>query len=89
MVRAAGANNKTSCCMKKGGKKVTRVAVNGQQRQNVQKEAHARSSAREREKREREGVFNSPNKCRKCEAVSEKKPRWTEKRLQYDLFREA
>lgn len=34
-------------------------------------------------------AFNLPNKCRKCEAVSQKKPRWTEKRLQYDLFREA
>lgn len=34
-------------------------------------------------------VYNSPDKCRKCEAVSQKKPRWTEKRLQYDLFREA
>lgn len=74
------ANNKTSCCMKKGGEKVTRIALN---KHNKPAGARARSSAWWCE------VFNLPNKCRKFEAVSEKKPRWTEKRLQYDLFREA
>lgn len=65
---------------KKEEKKVTRVVLN---KHNKPAEAHARSSAWW------QSAFNSPNKCRKCEAVSRKKPRWTEKRLQYDLFREA
>lgn len=66
---------------KKGdGKKVT-VIVN--KKRDKPAEAHARSPAWRRE------LFNLPNKCRQCEAVSQKKPRWTEKRLQYDLFREA
>lgn len=33
--------------------------------------------------------FNLPNKCRKYATDSQKEPRWTEKRLQYVLFREA
>lgn len=71
---------KQAVAWKKEEKKVTRVVL---KTQNKPAEAHARSSAW------RQSVFNSPNKCRKCEAVSQMKPRWTEKRLQYDLFREA
>lgn len=73
---AAGADDKTSCCTRRGEGKVRR-------RDGKPAAARARRPAWRRE------LFNLPNKCRQCEAVSQKKPRWTEKRLQCDLFREA
>lgn len=68
---------------------VARAKRGEKARRSVRSEPNKAAKARARCSAWRQSGFNSPDKCRKCEAVSQKKPRWTEKRLQYDLFREA
>lgn len=68
---------------------VARAKRGEKARRSLRSERNKAAKARARCSAWRRSGFNSPDKCRKCEAVSQKKPRWTEKRLQYDLFREA